>query len=62
MKKERTNDSFLNINAVCKEQSLDIDFVRGVSASPEFSVFMASKQQFTDIERICTNTVHFCVL
>lgn len=35
-----------------KEQSLDKDlaFVRDVSASLEFSVFMAAKQQLIDIE------------
>lgn len=36
--------------------------MRDVYASPEFSVFMASKQQLTDIERFCTNAEHLSVL
>lgn len=49
---------------VSKEQSLDKDsaFVRDVSASLEFSVFMAAKQQLIDIEHFCTNVEHLSVL
>lgn len=49
---------------VSKEKSLDKDsaFVRDVSASPEFSVFIATKQQLIDIERFCTNAEHLSVL
>ncbi|XP_062611131.1 uncharacterized protein LOC134272979 isoform X2 [Saccostrea cucullata] len=64
MKEERNGDPLLNLMELSKEQSLDKEtaFVRDVSASPEMTVFMATKQQLTDIERFCTNADHFSVL
>lgn len=49
---------------VSKEQALDKDsaFVRDVSASPEYSLFVATKQQLIVIERICINAEHLSVL
>ena len=64
MKEERTGDPLLNLMEISKEQSLNKDtaFVRDVSASPELTVFLSTKQQLTDIERFCTNAEHFSVL
>lgn len=63
MKEAKNNDPLHNIMEVSKEQLLDKDsaFVRDVSASPEFSIFMATKQQLIDIERFCTNAEHVSV-
>lgn len=64
MREERNGDPLLNLMELSKEQSLDKEtaFVRDVSASPELTVFLATKQQLTDIERFCTNTDHFSAL
>lgn len=49
---------------VSKEQLLDKDsaFVRDVSASREYSLFVATKQQFIVIERFGINSEHLSVL
>ena len=59
--KSPENDALLNVMVMCKEsQGKDADpFVRVVTSAPEPMSVLCTNAQLFDIQRFCTDSVHF---